>query len=152
MDSTAIWHELWQQPKGARADCLHEILTKTKVAQREINELIRYAWTHTEFPSQNKYAWCNLWPMYKVTRREQDLIDKHFAQPRIIYRGGHRQGLSWTLSLERAQWFATHRHFAGPVELHERLTDRNAVKLMLFGRGEQEVILDYQYWEYDEEI
>ena len=148
-----IWQELMLTPKGNRAGFLYDVITRRRLDQQTINELIDTVWTTQEFPHQWRDEWAEIWNAYEISEENQQLIAELFKEPRVIYRGGHRQGLSWTLDRNKAVWFAEQRRGSGASEIHERVTTAKEVKMIyLTDRDEQEVVLDNGFWLYDEEI
>lgn len=61
-----------------------------------------------------------------------------------VYRGAqaylNEDGLSWTLSLDRAAWFATRFHPDEPVLIQATVMKSEVIALLL-GRGEEEVLV-----------
>lgn len=72
------------------------------------------------------------------------LIDNSLPEKVKIYRGlgskSRRDGISWTLSKEKAEWFATRFKDNGEVLTAE--ANKSDILAFLNGRNEQEIIIN----------
>tara|TARA_Y100001963_G_scaffold139691_1_gene205795 strand:+ start:355 stop:849 length:495 start_codon:yes stop_codon:yes gene_type:complete len=151
-----IWHQIFKHYKRDRAYKLLDLQESGPLYQRDSDILTIDVWTTTEFPSSDKETWDQLWTNYRgyytlpIQRR---MINRLFAQPRTIYRGGSKGGRSWTLSRDKAKWFLNHRGYytkfydgddPQPTDLWERKVSKEEVLMIHNGRGEQEVVIDIE--------
>lgn len=110
--------------------------------------LVRDAWMDTEFPSQMMDNWIDILDHPDAHQMMDDEERAVFdALPDLItvfrgYEGEGEDGLSWTLSRERAEWFAARwQGIHGEPQVVERLVPKTRVVAYLNGRSEQEVIV-----------
>lgn len=119
-------------------------------------EILSQIWTDTENFWQNMKMWKNFWRSDRPWRDSvmDDDEKKSFADlPEMItiYRGfTHGEavnGLSWTLSKEKAVWFAkrfsteerSHKH---PPRIASTTINKSLAFAYLESRGEQEIVID----------
>lgn len=89
--------------RPCRLDAFEQIMHS--LDEKTFNELLLEVYIDSENIHQNYQTWVELLdPLtgLDVWNSVSDLPDKI-----KIYRGGSKNGISWTLSLEKAQWFAT---------------------------------------------
>jgi hypothetical protein len=118
-----------------------------ELSDREYWQLLRDVWIDSENIWQNRVEWAELLCEPSRPGRLRWLMDRRDAKalaamPPVIeiYRGARSEfGLSWSISEEKATWFATRfsRHrpvWAGKVE-------RSKVIAYFSRRGEQEIVV-----------
>lgn len=126
--------------RGDRPGLLYDITMNHHIPQQTLNEWIRWIWCDTEFPHEWKYEWEELWNCYNDPHNSK-LCNRLFQTERILYRGGNRQGQSWTFSKDIAKFFQS-RGFGPEVRrLHTRTVSRHEVLAVFNDRREQEVVL-----------
>jgi hypothetical protein len=139
--------------KHTRAEYLrNEFLHKrhsNKFTDAEIWFLISYVWVHCEFNCGSKYSQDCWREIFAVRKRPKELIES-LPQKVRIYRGGHRNGFSWSEDIEvarnfqerTANFFARHIHSedANQVELLSMTVDREDI--LFKGTGESELVID----------
>ena len=62
------------------------------------------------------------------------------TEPIRVYRGGHAEGMSWTTSLETAEWFAMRLGLDETVL--SAIAPPEAILAIINGRGENEIVVD----------
>jgi hypothetical protein len=120
-----------------RFELLADWWRKGKISKEELRELLPEVWRDTEFPSANLDE-----PVY-LFEDAGFLTDNEEAWARVpeqmtLYRGGTEDGISWTLSLEQAEWFA--RRF-GDHEVWEMTADKSWALGHFTERGEEEIVI-----------
>lgn len=133
-----------------RLEALASILQDYKVPPEVVAPLVAEVWTDSENIRQNQKGWQHIWstlpnPQLVMDAEEQ----KAFAAlPDIffVYRGlrsqrYNRKGLSWTLDLDKAWWFAYRFKPARPTVLKAAVAKADVYALFL-GRNEQEIVVD----------
>jgi hypothetical protein len=107
----------------------------------------------TEFPWQNQSEWKKLWSssrpekQFAMSMEEREalaLLPDELTIYRGVGQGDNVDGLSWTLSREKAIWFA--RRFGGDLLITALLITATAnkqdVHAFLNGQNEQEIVID----------
>lgn len=133
--------------KPYRIILLH--MTKEYMDDTEFSDLLSWIWTSTEFPHQESIF--NLTELFKRAKKEYlmkpEEIDKIESLPSIvtIYRGlqdnkAKKRALSWTLSLDKAKWFANRWDKHGEVLSAE--IPRDGIFMYTNSRGEEEVVVN----------
>lgn len=133
--------------KPYRVDFLE--LISSMLNDEELTEILDWTWTATEFPCQNGVA--NLNRLFKRFDKFQvmDKLDKkqYDELPKIItiYRGlqdkkARIRGLSWTISLEQARWFANRWDKKGDV--YEAKIEKCDIYHYTNSRNEKEIIVN----------
>ena len=117
--------------------------------QQDIMKAFRHSWEVTEFLHIHKDFLKTLLPVLKpfnhffMTHAEREGL-RRLPNKVWIYRGGSdKDGLSWSLSKEKATWFKQrNEHFTGqPMEVFSKQVHKNRIFAFLDGRGEKEIIL-----------
>jgi len=113
--------------------------------------ILKSIWIDTEFPMIEKSLWLSMFTaQIKQKRKLMNGAERRVVQslPKIvsIYRGynGSRQGtlgLSWTLSKDKALWFANRFGEDDPF-LATAACKRTSIIAYFHSRGEQEIIID----------
>lgn len=107
-------------------------------------DLISWLWQDTENVYENLDTWIELLtlefsdPQLMMNNKEKEVYNK---LPEIVkvYRGGvDDKGLSWSLSKEKAEWFANRFDFG--YEVFEKDINKSDILAYLNGRQEQEII------------
>jgi len=132
-------HDLVYVERAYRQDFLLSYLKENakKLSKKKINQLILETWEDTEIPSSAKETWDELFSFLSP-----NLLDRS-ALPEgefTIYRGGEREGRSWTLDKEQGKWFA--ERFDEDEYLFQTATiTADDVLFYSNDREEQEVVL-----------
>lgn len=113
-----------------------------ELTSKEINELIIDWWEDTERPNESKETWDDIFGF--LTPSLLDMSDLPKGEFKI-YRGGNRDGMSWTLDKEKGQWFAKRAKRFSTLHdeylFHEEIITEDDVLFYTNGREEQEVVL-----------
>ena len=62
------------------------------------------------------------------------------TEPLTVYRGGDDEGIAWSVDIDIARWFA--KRFRPHKPVYQATAPPEAVRAMLFGRNESEVVCD----------
>jgi hypothetical protein len=129
-----------------RLDALLQVLPKL-TGTRKGWKLIEEVWTDAEGVGINFDAWETIFSsggarlmMNTKERRAFDVLPESVE----VYRGAkhkHRRGFSWTLSREKAEWFAQRFDMRGAVLLSRTIAPARDALALLLGRGEDELLL-----------
>lgn len=107
------------------------------LARKARLDVLREIWTDTENFWQYAEEWEGLLEEYEGKDAFKTLkpLPKEFT----IYRGGSKSGLSWTLDLERAKWFA--RRYGKTHPLWKSVVKKRNVIAYFTDRGEEEIVI-----------
>lgn len=121
-----------------------------ELSPSEYWELLASIWTDSENIWENKGLWRKLWTAKlpdKESAMDQDELDRLASLPQelTIYRGSNRstnqKGLSWTLSRDKAKWFANRFHSNGRRRtICIATVDKKNVHALFLGRNEEEIV------------
>ena len=106
------------------------------------NEAIREVWIDSENARQIRLGWRSVWARARLLESERSVLA---AMPELltIFRGVRNRkawrGVSWTLDVETARWFAT--RFSDTRVLVSGAVNREFIKAYLTERDESEVIV-----------
>lgn len=144
---------VWLHERPYRLDAFACVLPRL-TSNQDYWTLLGSLWEDTENAWQNLHIWHLLLTADRPERHwlmsETDLATfRELPDSFTIYRGWHRPsknriGLSWTLSPQTAQWFASRYHQSRP-EIHKvskRTVQKEHCIAYLGGRGEEEILLD----------
>lgn len=136
-------HALWLYEKPWRLDIVLMWSAAGLLDDELYRELLAQAWTDTELPHQtNKDA------VVRAFQKAGFLTDGNMPppeQPLTIFRGGNRTGLSWTMSLDKAVWFANRwKEADDQKELWQATIRPDGVLAVFWDRGESEVVVNYR--------
>jgi hypothetical protein len=105
-------------------------------------EVVRLVWLDSENIRQHLKQWRNVWGDEKPTQEELAVLAT-MPEPLRVFRGvGQRRGLSgisWTLSPERAQYFAT--RFSDNGFVASGVVVKDSIRAYLTERNEAEVVV-----------
>jgi len=105
-------------------------------------------WTDSENIFQNLAGWRSIWqtdiPDRHLVMSEEDqevyrALPSSFEVYRGVQEGGTDDGLSWTLSREKAQWFAD--RFKGNGHVLTRIAQKSDVLAYFGNRDESEIVI-----------
>tara|TARA_R110001592_G_scaffold236443_1_gene494756 strand:- start:83 stop:706 length:624 start_codon:yes stop_codon:yes gene_type:complete len=120
-----------------------------KPTKKEYWDVISWIWQDTECVYENLDTWIELMtlefsePQLMMNDKEKEVYDN---LPKIVrvYRGGvDDRGLSWSLSREKAEWFAN--RFDYGYKVFEKEINKSDILAYLDGRQEQEIICNVDY-------
>ena len=108
----------------------------------------RYSWEQTEF----LYGWSEIldimlerfYPIRSKFMNPSEYGKLWNMPPRFkVYRGASKDGYSWTLSKQKAEWFVERNKYFGDKDayLMEKVVDKKDVFAYINGRKEKEVII-----------
>lgn len=121
------------------------------VKDRQYWKLLSSMWLDTEYPYANYSEWLRLFGSKRTLRPL--LMNKAeratlTALPDVltIYRGGQtKRGLSWTVSEDKARWFAERFDRDGKHQVFKGTVPKNKVYAYLNERKEQEIVVDPKF-------
>ncbi len=127
-------------------------MTKEHLSLEDYSEFLSDMWTTIEFPNADTNVTKAEFVSFFKNADKQILMDeKEYAvytslsKEITVYRGvgkrGKVNGLSWTLELEQAKWFANRFE---PVGVYKAKINKKYVLAYFNGRNEQEIVLDYR--------
>ena len=132
-----------------RLDAFVEILSSISSA-KAYWVLLREVWIDIESLARRYDELWELWndprpyKRFAMDAKERKSL-KRLPDELTIYRGieerGTREGMSWTLDLDKARWFARRGCSSSPVLLTAIAKKRN-VHALLLGRNESEIVVD----------
>jgi hypothetical protein len=147
LDECVFFHE-----RPHRLEAFLTYLEIKEVSDAEYWQMLSEVWEDSESIWQEKDAWDGSWNSERpdksaaMTAEAREELAK-LSDPITVYRGcpvgeSHDDhGLSWTLNLEKARWFA--KRFAalrGPCLVLEGQVGKSDVHALLQGRNEQEIV------------
>jgi hypothetical protein len=115
-----------------------------------LRELLPVAWQDTEQPSANVAAWLRLFRKAGYVSDGEEVLSGELT----IYRGigvpEATPGISWSLDIDRARWFARRSELALRVQsgssreatLYSARVDADQVLAFFNARNEREVVVD----------
>lgn len=116
------------------------------LTRRTLRELVPLVWSVAEWPikSIGERAWVS---MFKEAGFVSDTpSETQPASPLTIYRGAPRwkgpRGMSWSLDVERARFFARRIAILEPANVYRATVPPGAVLAILNDRNEQEVVVN----------
>jgi hypothetical protein len=105
-------------------------------------KVVRLVWLDSENIRQHLARWRKVWGDEKPTQEELAVLAT-MPEPLRVFRGvGHRRGfsgISWTLSQERAQYFAT--RFSDNGFVASGVVVKDSIRAYLTERNEAEVVV-----------
>ncbi len=120
------------------------IFNKADVDDKIKAELLTYNWVLIENPSVNMQYWTKLF-RYFADKKELLMLEEEFEffnnlpENITIYRGADSiEGISWTLSKEKAEWFA--KRFNKNGKVFEKTVKKTDCLCYLNDRKEEEII------------
>ena len=108
--------------------------------------VVAYVWTDTERPSQEQEEWIDVFSsVVDLFGRVSD-TDEGLSGELTLFRGRagdeEHPGMSWTLSRQKAEWFARRFPLYGePIVYTATVAAEHALGYFI-GRGESEVVVD----------
>lgn len=139
------WGAIWIYERPYRIELF--LSFKDQLLDAEYWEMLRWLWVDSENIWKNRKTWVDLLASHRSGSfmDEEDLETfKGLPEKLVIYRGfmprKNKNGLSWTLSEGKAQWFAD--RFAGwRGEVASRRIKRSEVFAYIDSRDEEEIIV-----------
>ena len=124
-------------------------LVKDFLTEEEFNSMMKDCWVMTEYPNQEG-TWLLL-KLFEKSKREllmtKEELEKFNSLPQviIIYRGlqGSKakiRGLSWTLSKDKARWFAT--RWKNENKVYQAEINKEDIFMYTNDRNENEVVIN----------
>ncbi len=136
---------LWLHERAYRVESIINALNDWwKPSKKEYWELISFLWTDTENVYENKDYWEQLLFLefsdsHLMMDEEDTKFFNELPNTITIYRGGvDDKGYSWTLDIEKAEWFANRFHF--DYEVFEKTINKSDAIVYLSDRNESEII------------
>lgn len=126
-----------------RAEALNNVMVSME--EPDMWSLVAKVWTDSENIWQNLDLWVNVWSQggCQMAMTDQELAVYH-SLPKVVevhrgyIPGENDDGLSWTLDLKTAKWFANR---FGRGKVITKLVNKRDILAYFSGRGEQEVII-----------
>lgn len=140
---------VWDHERPYRFEAFQTILQKRSRPKGKVYwKLLADVWIDSENIWQNKEEWAECFEKnypYKqlglMNRNERKKFSK-LPMTLSVYRGGRTwEGLSWTLSYEKAKWFAERLQETGST-VHKGVIERKYVWALFTRRGEEEVVFN----------
>ena len=144
-----LW--IWLHERPYRLDAF--ITVCKDMNSKDYWPLLKDTWVDAEFPGVNKEIWVQLFTRKYSDRRkimtgkERRVFNNLPKNDINIYRGyygdEHQDGISWTLSYDKASWFA--KRFAGESNkplVAEAVCDKEDILAYFDNRKEEEIIID----------
>ena len=108
--------------------------------------IVAYVWTDTERPSQSQQEWIDVFSsVVDLFGRVSD-TDEELSGELTIFRGRagdeEHPGMSWTLSREKAEWFARRSPRYGDPVVYTATVEAEHALGYFIGRGESEVVVE----------
>jgi hypothetical protein len=150
IELSPIGRELLSAGRNSGPAILFDWWFSKRLTVDELRELIVYAWEMAEFPARNLgiRTWVELFRAAGPVNERGEPIQPP-PEGLTAWRGapwGQRRGMSWTLDVERAAWFANRSVTWGrPAHVFQACVAPTAVlatNLGVEGRREDEVIVD----------
>lgn len=117
----------------------------SEIPQDKLFECVEFVWTDSESPMVNYEVWKTIFSLPQL-KNDFDKTKKDLPEAFFIYRGTKDEfdkGISWTISKDRARWFAdryfTKKNINDGIVL-EKHVRRDEVVMFTNRRGESEVI------------
>ncbi|WP_318521177.1 hypothetical protein [Photobacterium leiognathi] len=106
-------------------------------------QLIDYVWTNSENPSVNLSLWESIFSLMPVSPFKETTQYEKMKSEIVLYRGGNREGLSWTSNKDQAIWFANRfKSYDQEPMVWEVKINKNDIYHYTDSRGEDEFIVD----------
>jgi len=110
-------------------------------------------WIDTEFPHVHKDMWLDLFSANvkqkrKLMSSKERQVIQDLPKKATIYRGydddikNNLMGISWTLSEEKADWFATRFKIETAPRVAEGQCEKSSILAYFDDRGEQEIVIN----------
>ena len=141
------WLRLHERPY--RLDAFMSIASE--LDKKNYWELLSRIWIDTEFPTVNKDIWIQLFTRKLPNKRklmsgkERRVLARLPDKDINVFRGysddEHADGISWTLSYEKAEEFAK-RWGSEDAKIAEGMCKKEDILAFLNGRNEEEIIID----------
>jgi len=154
------WHDfIFLHERPYRLDAYMDVCKEME--STDYWKSLKEIWIDAEFPGVNQNVWLTLFMRKHPDRRklmsgkERRVLNNLPEKEIDIYRGycgeEYQEGISWTLSYDKAVWFA--RRFAG-ADIHDQIAtdmeplvaeavcDKKDILAYLDDRKEQEILID----------
>lgn len=129
-----------------KLDALYSLYHDDLIKPTEFTDVLFDTWVDVEYPNQHgkaKSYWVELFSSPQRDRAYHQQSDKlifdGLGDIVTVYRGGHIEGLSWTLDKEQATWFADRGN--EPSELYRAEIKKEDIALFTEAREESEVVI-----------
>jgi hypothetical protein len=136
---------LWLHERAYRVEAiLYALEDWWKPSKKDYWEVIANVWTDTENVYENHLAWEQLLFLefsdsHLMMDEEDTKFFNELPNTITIYRGGvDDKGYSWTLDIEKAEWFANRFNFN--YEIFEKTINKSDAIAYLSDRNESEII------------
>jgi hypothetical protein len=141
---------LWHMPRPYRPEAFN--IVELQLSGSDYWRLLGKLWTDTEFPCRQQSLWLYLFRSSRPGREQvmdDHNLDRYQAlSPLVeIYRGARprwARGLSWTLDMEVAAWFARRFDFKKPKagRIYRVTVERSHIWAYFHDSPEDEVVID----------
>lgn len=99
------WHSyVFLHERPWRVEALNRLLDLDLLTESEKRDLLMAVWVDSENIWENQHWWKRQLFPYKGKQVWQSFM--HIAEGMPVYRGGTKDGLSWTTDSTKARWFA----------------------------------------------
>ena len=129
--------------------------TKQYLSEKDFAEMLKFCWATCESPMNDAnvtkkeiVCWFTNANKRFLMNKEEKKIRKSLPQMVEIFRGtrsaAYELGISWTLSREKAEWFAKRfSDYNNEFHVYSYWIDKKDILCYINERNEQEVIVDY---------
>ena len=114
-----LHQKIFKYRKPNRAQVLLDLQESQPMSSHHSDMLTLDVWQSTEFPHTDLDTWQQIWWNYLGLWQQEKLKSIFSNGPITVYRGGPKDGYSWTTNKDIAQWFAKIRgsmHTKGIIE------------------------------------
>jgi len=126
--------------------------TNHLVSRTDYSSFLGSMWTMVEFPNvDDNITAADFVKLFRRAEKadlmDEDEMSQYLALPEeiTVYRGirgrGSLEALSWTLDIEKAEWFAKRWNKGGRV--YSAIVEKKDVLAVFTSRGEAEIVVDY---------
>ena len=129
-------------PSRDRVRVLFTSTIEGRVSIPELRDVLPDVWTLCEFPTRQRSAWLTLFEIVGYVSDTEEALEGDLRVFRGWCRPPEARGMSWTLDIEKARWFA-HRcaPLGGRARVYEATVQAADVLGYFTERGESEIVV-----------
>jgi len=142
-------HYVFLHERPYRLDALRNLIAEN-IPAKDYWNLVGSVWVDSENIHENLEIWREIWARPDIDRRyimDDRELEVYNLMPDtvMVYRGAShpdvKDGMSWTLSRNKAAWFANRFNAKGPAYIASGKIKREKLLAYFNGRSEREVVL-----------
>ena len=103
--------------------------------KNEVCQIIEDVWVNVEYNSSNIDIWKKIHAAFPLRGYNTETLPNSM----MVYRAGEASGMSWSLNLEVANWFA--QRFDENREIHKKMIFKSDILFYTNKRSEEEVVI-----------